>query len=151
MEFLQEWGYLGLFVGTFLAATVIPFSSDFLIVGILVAGGNPWISCLIATAGNWLGGLTSYGLGWLGKWTWIERILRVSEEQLLRQKHRIDRYGPWIALGSWLPFVGDLFAIGLGFYRVSFWKSSLFMLLGKGLRFLFWVVLYVQFGEKIIW
>ena len=44
MEFLQEFGYIGLFIGTFLAATVIPFSSEFLIIGILVAGGNPLLS-----------------------------------------------------------------------------------------------------------
>ena len=39
MSFLLDLGYIGLFIGTFLAATLIPFSSDFLIVGILLAGG----------------------------------------------------------------------------------------------------------------
>ena len=44
MEIFGEWGYIGLFIGTFLAATVIPFSSEFLIVGILIAGYSPLIS-----------------------------------------------------------------------------------------------------------
>ena len=55
MEIFGEWGYIGLFIGTFLAATVIPFSSEFLIVGILIAGYSPLISCIVATLGNWLG------------------------------------------------------------------------------------------------
>ena len=59
LEFLLDLGYVGLFIGTFIAATVVPFSSDFLIVGILIAGGDPLISWICATAGNWLGGLTS--------------------------------------------------------------------------------------------
>lgn len=151
MEFLQEWGYIGLFLGTFLAATVVPFSSDFLIIGILLAGGSPGLSWVVATLGNWLGGITSFGLGWLGKWEWIERYLKVSREKLEKQKLRIDRYGAWLALLSWLPFVGDLFAIGLGFYRVNPKTSIFFMLIGKGLRFLAWTLLYLQFGEKIIW
>lgn len=143
MEFLQEWGYLGLFMGSFLAATVIPFSSEFLFIGLLLTGGNPWLCLVSATAGNWGGGLTCYGLGYLGKWEWIEKWLKVERGKLEKQKTVIDRWGPWLALVSWLPFVGDLFSVGLGFYRVRFWSTALFMLVGKGLRFLFWVALWL--------
>lgn len=150
MEFLLDWGYLGLFIGTFVAATIVPFSSDLLIVGLLLAGGNPLWCFLSATIGNWLGGLTSYILGWLGKWEWIERWLKISKEKLLSQQSIIDRFGVWIALGSWLPFVGDIFAIGLGFYKINPMKSILFMLIGKALRFAFWIALYLFFGEKFL-
>lgn len=149
MELLQEWGYIGLFIGSFLAATVIPFSSDILLIGILLAGGSPVASLVVATSGNWLGGLTSYWLGYLGKWEWIEKWFGVSEEKIMKHKHRIDRYGSLLALMSWLPFVGDIFAIGLGFFRTSFWKSAAFMLIGKGARFFFWVLLFLKFGERI--
>ena len=64
MEALLDWGYIGLFVGSFVAATVVPFSSDVLLVGMLAAGGNVWLSVLVATVGNWAGGLTSYWIGW---------------------------------------------------------------------------------------
>ena len=40
--------------------------------GMLLAGGNPWLCFVLATAGNGLGSVTSYGLGYLGKWQWIE-------------------------------------------------------------------------------
>lgn len=148
MEFLGEWGYIGLFIGTFLAATVIPFSSDFLIIGVLVTGGNPLVSLIVATLGNWLGGMVSFGLGWLGKWKWIEKWFGVTEEKLSKQKAYIVKYGAGIAFFSWLPFVGDIFAIGLGFYKVNPKKVAIYMLIGKCFRFIFWIVLYQIFGEK---
>ena len=132
----------GLFAGSFLAATVVPFSSDVMLVGMLAVGCEP-VSCLVAaTLGNWLGGLTSYGIGWLGRWEWLERWFRVKRSTLERQRARVDRWGAWLALLTWLPVVGDLFAIALGFYRVAPWKSALFMLAGKALRFVAWTFLY---------
>jgi membrane protein YqaA with SNARE-associated domain len=142
LDFLQAYGVWGLFLGSFLAATVVPLYSDALYLGVLYAGCNP-ISCLIAaTLGNWLGGLTSYGIGWVGRWEWIERWLHVKREKLERQRSRIDRWGIWLAFFAWLPFVDDLFAIALGFYRISPIKCALLMLLGKFLRFLGWTFLF---------
>lgn len=149
LEFLLDLGYAGLFIGTFIAATVVPFSSDFLIIGILLAGGDPSVSWICATAGNWLGGLTSYWIGRIGKWEWIEKWFHVKEETLFKQKSRIDRYGSLLAFLTWLPFVGDVFAIGLGFYKLHFGKCALFMLIGKGTRFAVWIVLYYLFGDSL--
>ncbi|MDD2594323.1 MAG: DedA family protein [Bacteroidales bacterium] len=149
MEWLSGLGLLGLFLGTFLAATVVPFSSDVLFIGILMTDVNPWIVLAVGTLGNWLGGLTSYGVGYLGKWEWIEKWFKVKPETLEKQKSRIDKWGPPLALISWLPFVGDVFAIGLGFYKVSFWKCAGYMLIGKCLRFAFWTILFLQYGEAV--
>ena len=93
MEWLLNLGYVGLFAGSFIAATVVPFSSDVLLLGMLAAGGNVWLCVLVATLGNWLGGLTSYWLGWLGKWEWIERYMGVKHETLVKHKSKIDRFG----------------------------------------------------------
>ena len=133
----------------FIAATVVPFSSDFLIIGILIAGGDPLVSWICATAGNWLGGLTSYWIGRIGKWEWIEKWFHVKEETLLKQKSKIDKYGSLLAFLTWLPFVGDVFAIGLGFYKLHFGRCALFMLIGKGTRFAFWLALYYIFGDSL--
>jgi membrane protein YqaA with SNARE-associated domain len=150
IELLEGYGFLGLFFGSFLAATVIPFSSDILIAGALLAGMNPLLALIWATAGNWLGGLTSYWIGHLGKWGWIEKWLGVTEEKLLKQKHWIDKYGSLIAFFSWVPFAGDILAVGLGFYRVNFTKSAIFMLLGKAIRYAFWVSLYLLLGDAML-
>lgn len=108
MVSLIDLGYWGLFIGSFLASTVIPMSADILLIGILALGGNIWWCLGIATIGNWLGRLTSYWIGWLGKWEWLERWFKVKEEQLARQKSKIDRYGPLLAFFTWLPLIGDL-------------------------------------------
>lgn len=142
LELLGAWGYWGLFVGSFAAATVLPFSSDVLVIGLLAAGGDPLLCFLYATAGNWLGGLTCYGLGWLGKTEWLERWFRVKPETVAKQKRHVDKWGPLLALMAWVPFVGDVFAIGLGFYKASLWKSAFWMLIGKALRYLLWILLF---------
>lgn len=150
MDSLIDLGYWGLFIGSFLASTIIPMSADVLLVGVLALGGNIGWCLLIATLGNWLGGLTSYWIGWAGKWEWIERWLKVKEEKLLRQKKNIDRYGVWLALFTWLPLVGDLFAIALGFYKVRPLTSSLYMLIGRFARFLVWTLLYIRYADRFI-
>ena len=150
MELLSQLGLIGLFLGCFLAATVVPFSSDFLMVGVLIAGINPVLAIIVATAGNWLGGLTSYYIGFIGKWDWIEKWFKVKEETLLKQKHNIDKYGSLLAFLTWLPIIGDVFAVTLGFYKVNFTKSAILMLIGKGARFAFWALLYHYFGEHVL-
>ena len=150
MEWLQGLGLLGLFLGTFMAATMVPFNSTVFYIGILLTGVNPWIVFLVGTLGNWSGGLTTYGVGRIGKWEWIEKWFKVKQETLIAQKAKIDRWGSLLALVTWLPFVGDVFAIALGFYRVPFWKCSLFMFLGRGLRFLLWTFLFIKYGEAVV-
>jgi len=142
MEFLLTWGYLGLFLGSFLAATIVPLSSEIWITGMLLAGASPVIVLVVATLGNWLGSLTTYGLGRLGKWEWIEKWFRVSPEKMEKQQAKIAKYGSLLAFLVWLPFIGDIFALALGFYKVDFTKSCIFMLIGKFLRYLFFIIMY---------
>lgn len=150
MESFVEWGYWGLFIGSFLASTLIPFSADVLLIGILALGGNPWICLVIATLGNWLGGLTSYWIGWIGRWEWIEKWFKVTPQQLEKQKKQIDRFGNLLAFFAWLPFIGDIFAIALGFYKISPKLTALYMLIGRFLRFLAWTLLYLQYAKRFI-
>ncbi len=143
MEGLLELGYFGLFIGAFLAATLVPFSSDVLLVGMLAVGGSPVMTVIMASLGNWAGGITTYWLGRLGKWEWIERWFKVTREKLEGQKAKVDRWGSLLAFLTWLPIVGDLTAIALGFYKVNFARTALFMAIGKSLRFVMWALLYV--------
>ena len=138
MEWLLDLGYFGLFIGALQAATIIPFSSDFLLVGMLAAGGNVVWTVVWASLGNWAGGMVSYWMGRGGRWEWIEKWFKVKPETLEKQKAKIDRWGSWLAFLSWLPLVGDLFALGLGFYKVNVWQVALFMLIGKTARFVGW-------------
>ena len=139
---LESLGLLGLFIGTFLAATVLPFSSDALYIAVLAATKDP-VGCLaVGTVGNWLGSVVTYWMGWIGRWEWIEKWFKVKRETLEKQKVKIDRYGVWLALLAWVPFIGDVIAIALGFYRTRPWATMVLLLVGKIARFLLWNLLY---------
>ena len=74
----------------------------------------------------------------------------VGRPYLEQQKGHVDRYGVWLALFTWLPVVGDLFAIALGFYRVRPKMSAFYMLVGRFARFLVWVLLYIKYADRFI-
>ena len=141
MESLENLGLFGLFLGNLLAATVVPFSSDAVYIGFLELTKRPLACFLVATAGNWLGGLITFGMGWIGKLEWIEKWFKVKHETLEKQKARVAKYGVWLALITWAPFVGDVVAIALGFYKAPPLSSCLLMLVGKAGRFIVWTYL----------
>ena len=128
--------YLTIFAMAFLAATLIPFSSDAVFMGMLAMGYHPWLMLLAASAGNTLGGYTSFWLGHLGKWEWLEKYAKVKREKVEKWSNQVDRYGTWLALVTWFPFIGDVIAVALGFFRLSFWKIAILMAIGKTLRYL---------------
>lgn len=142
---LESLGLLGLFIGTFLAATILPFSSDALYIAVLAATKDP-IGCLaVGTVGNWLGSVVTYWIGWIGRWEWIEKWFKVKRETLEKQKIKIDKYGVWLALLAWIPIIGDVIAIALGFYRTRPWATMFLLFVGKFARFLLWNLIYGLF------
>ena len=142
---LESLGLLGLFIGTFLAATILPFSSDALYIAVLAVTKDP-IGCLaVGTVGNWLGSVVTYWMGWIGRWEWIEKWFKVRRETLEKQKVKIDKYGVWLALLAWIPIIGDVIAIALGFYKTRPWATMFLLLVGKFARFLLWNLIYGLF------
>ena len=144
MESLIELGYIGLFFASFLASTIIPLSSEVVMLGLIALKFDPVICIIIATFGNWLGGLTSYGLGYLGKWEWIEKYLKIKKEKIKTFHYKMKKYGAVAGLLTWLPIVGDLISLSMGFIRTKFIPTALFMFLGRGLRYVFWTFLYLK-------
>ena len=138
MDFLTEWGLFGLFISSFLSATVIPFSSEFVLSFMILNGFDIYLTILIATIGNWFGGLSSYLIGRLGKWTIIEKYFAVDKNKVFKFKLKVDRFGSVLAFFSWLPIIGDVIALSLGFLRTNFILVSIWMLLGKILRYIIW-------------
>jgi membrane protein YqaA with SNARE-associated domain len=149
-DWLLDLGYWGLLLGTFVAGSIISLSSEVLLVALLMAGGDPWISLAVATAGNGSGAMTSYVMGWFARWEWLERWFRVKKETLERQKGRIRKWGLWCAFFSWFPFVGQVFMVGLGFYKVRPTAVTVLTYAGCFVRFLAMVLLYESYGEGFI-
>lgn len=149
MDWLLNLGYFGLFVGTFLAGTVLPLSSDVLFIGMLTLGANFWICLILAATGNTLGALVSYAMGWFAKWEWLNKWFRVKRESLVKQKRKINKYGVWLAFFSWAPLVGTLAMIALGFYKVRPRLTAILAFSGSIIRFVFWIIIYQSVGTQI--
>lgn len=149
-KILSKYGYYSLFLGTFLSSLFLPLGSDLLFIGMLGAKANPWICLLVATIGNWLGGLVMYSISYAGNSQRIKRLFHVSRERIEKQKHRIDKYGNLMALIVWIPILGDLSTIALGFYRIKPITTLSYMLVGRMCRFLFWVVPYLIFKTRFL-
>ena len=139
MEILIEYGYIGVFIAAFLAATILPFSSEVVLSGVLLTGASYTLCIAAATVGNWLGGMTCYWLGLLGKKEWIVKYLKLKEEKLDRVTLWLQKKGTWMAFFVFLPGIGDFFAVALGLLRANVWAVSGFMLAGKLFRYLIWV------------
>ena len=150
MEFLIEYGYIGVFIAAFLAATVLPFSSEVVLTGVMLAGADYWNCMIAATLGNFLGGMSCYYLGRLGKIEWIEKYLKLSKEKLDKVQQWIAGKGSWMAFFVFLPGVGDFIAVALGFLRGNVWIVAFSMFLGKALRYWVWMELVFKVQEWIV-
>ena len=135
-------GYLGLALSALLSATVIPFSSEAVLFAMLAYGYNPTGCIVVASLGNTTGGMISYGMGRIGHFHKIEKYFNVSFDRIKNEEERIAKYGAYIAFFTWLPIIGDVLAIALGFFCVSPLKTTIWMLTGKTLRYIIVVAFY---------
>ena len=137
-----ELGYLGLFITCFLAATILPIASEVFLITMLAEKYDPLSSLLIASTGNTLGSYLNFGIGYIGNPEWLKK-LRVKQKTIESWKASIHKYGVWLALLSWLPIVGDIIGIALGFFRANIFWSFIFMAIGKFIRYLVVVLVYL--------
>ncbi len=142
-EFLVEYGYIGVFFASFLAATILPFSSEIVLTGVIGAGASYWPCMISATIGNFLGGMSCYWLGMLGKTEWIEKYLKMKPDKLEKIQEWLKGKGAWTAFFVFLPGVGDFIAVALGYLRANIWIVGITMFLGKAIRY--WVVIEALF------
>ncbi len=132
---LASHGYSGLFVLSFLASTLLPVGSEWLLVLMLLKGNDPLSTVSVATVGNYLGSCTTWAIGIWGGPLLVRRILRIdpaTEEAAVRFYRR---YGVWSLLLSWMPIIGDPFCLAGGILRVDFTRFSLLVFMGKLVRY----------------
>ncbi|MDR0795982.1 MAG: VTT domain-containing protein [Tannerella sp.] len=141
MDFLIDYGYIGVFIAAFLAATVLPLSSEAVLAGILLAGASYWPCMIAATLGNFLGAMTCYWVGLIGKIEWIEKYLKINMDKLLNIQNWLKGKGAWIGFFAFLPLVGDFIVVGLGLMRANLWITAISVLLGKSVRYWLWIEL----------
>ena len=136
-------GLIGLFCSSFLSATLIPFPSEGILIGFFLAGSPIIPALIIATIGNFLGGLTNYYLGRLGGSEILHRKFKLNEIKLEKWEKRLSKWGIYLGLFAWLPFVGDPMIVALGFFKVKVVPLSIMMFIGKFLRYLVITLIYL--------
>ncbi|MHB8810850.1 MAG: YqaA family protein [Desulfobulbaceae bacterium] len=134
-EFLLGHGSLALFLLSFLAATLIPVGSEWLLVALLLKGHDPLPAVAAATLGNTLGACTTYWIGLWGAPLFIGRLLGISPSDQEKAERLYARYGSWSLLLSWLPVVGDPLCLVGGILRIRFVRFLLLVLSGKLTRY----------------
>ena len=133
-QFFIDWGYWGLFISALVAGSILPFSSEAVMVVLVGMGLDP-VWCLVAaSAGNTLGGMTCYWIGTLGRSEWITR-LGITTRQLARARKCLAGRGAMMGFFAFLPTIGEALAIVLGLMRSNPWITALSMLAGKTLRY----------------
>ena len=136
IQLLIEWGLPGLFISALLAGSIVPFSSELVLVA-LVKLGLPPIACLIsATLGNTVGGMTCYSMGRLGKIRGIEKYFKVKKEKVDKMVKFLQGKGALMAFFTFLPAIGEVIAIALGFMRSNTWLTIVSMFVGKLIRYI---------------
>lgn len=143
IAFLMNWGYMGMALSAFLAASILPFSSEAVMVGLLAAGLDMWALVAWGTVGNVLGSLFNYGIGRLGKMEWIEKYLHTKPEDLDRARRFMRGRGAWMGLFSCIPVIGDVITIVLGLMRANLTIFIISVTISKLARY---VVLMVTAG-----
>ena len=123
-----------LFVATFLAATLIPLSSEAVLFGVLKLHAETfWAAIAVATLGNTLGGMTTYLLG-----------RYIGAKKPLTQLDRVRRYGSPVLILAWLPFVGDAICLAAGWLKLNWVAVLIWSAIGRFARY--WVV-----AEGALW
>ena len=135
--FLIEWGLPALFGVSFLAATVLPIASEWLLAALVAQSVDVTAAVFVATTGNTLGAVTTWAIG-LGGGLWImHRWLRISEADRLRAEGWFARWGSWSLLLAWVPVVGDPLCLVAGMFRVPLLRFIPLVAAGKAARYLF--------------
>ena len=130
----------GLFLSAFLSSTLLPGGSEVVLAALASQKNHdPWILFLVATAGNTLGGMSSWVLGFIMSWRFP--LVKPSKPQQARAVERIQQWGSPALLLSWVPVIGDPLCLAAGWLRVNGMLAFLFIGVGKALRYAAIVVL----------
>jgi len=120
-----------LFFSALVSATLFPGGSEALLLYRVHEGADELNLLLVATAGNVLGSIITYGMGWFGSAALHKKWLRMDEEKVARAEVWFGQYGQLSLLFAWLPVVGDPLCLVAGLLKSPFVWFVLLVTLGK--------------------
>jgi len=133
---IEYSGYTGLLISAFLAATILPFSSEVILTGLALSGEYDlfWL-WFFATLGNVLGAMTNWGLGRYLLRFQEKRWFPLSQKDIHKAHEMFLKYGLWTLLFAWVPVIGDPLTFIAGVFRVPILIFTVLVFLGKGTRY----------------
>ncbi|MDC0419940.1 DedA family protein [Candidatus Pelagibacter sp.] len=134
--------YLSLFFISFLAATVLPFSSELTLAGLISTSNyDNLLLLVVASFGNVLGSVFNWSLGFYSRNLSTKKWFPFKETQIERSSKWFSKFGKWSLLFAWLPIVGDPLTFVAGLLRVKFLDFIILVAIGKVSRYL--IVFYL--------
>ena len=129
--------YLSLFFISFLAATILPFSSELSLAGLITTSNYDNVLLLIvASFGNVLGSVVNWVLGFYSRNLTIKKWFPFKETQIERSSKWFNKFGKWSLLFAWVPILGDPITLVAGLLRVRFLDFVILVAIGKVSRYL---------------
>jgi len=134
--------YLSLFSISFLAATVLPFSSELTLAGLISTSNyDNLLLLVVASFGNVLGSVFNWSLGFYSRNLSTKKWFPFKETQIERSSKWFSKFGKWSLLFAWVPIVGDPLTFVAGLLRVRFLDFIILVAIGKVSRYL--IVFYL--------
>ena len=132
--------YFQLSITSFLAATILPLSSELVLSTMLLTNSfNKYLLLIVASIGNIFGS----SLNWyLGKKILIfkdKRWFPANDSQIAKSEIYFKKYGIWSLLFAWVPIIGDPLTIVAGILRVKFFTFLLLVSISKISRYIFFI------------
>ena len=129
--------YLSLFVISFLAATILPFSSELTLSGLMATSSFDNLLLLVfASLGNILGSVVNWILGFYSRNLSTKRWFPFKDKQIEKSSKWFNRFGRWSLLFAWVPIIGDPLTLVAGLLRVKFVEFLILVTIGKVSRYL---------------
>ena len=130
--------YLSLFVISFLAATILPFSSELTLAGLMATSSyDNSLLLIVASFGNVLGSVVNWILGFYSRNLAIKKWFPFKETQIERSSKWFNKFGRWSLLFAWVPIIGDPLTLAAGLLRVKFIEFIILVTIGKVGRYFF--------------
>ena len=129
--------YLSLFIISFLAATILPFSSELTLAGLIATSSyDNSLLLIVASLGNVLGSAVNWILGFYSRNLSKKKWFPFKDEQIEKSSKWFNKFGRWSLLFVWVPIIGDPLTLAAGLLRVRFIEFFILVTMGKVSRYL---------------
>jgi len=144
-NFLVHWGYLAIFVATFVSSMGIPVGSEIAIgyggalaSGQITTSGHDHLSLglviVVATVGEVLGSTVGYAIGYFGGRPLVDRVgkyVLLTHKDLDRAEAWFDGRGEWVVLfGRFIPLVRSFISLAAGLAEMTRTKFLVLTVIG---------------------